>query len=115
MAFGSALFTIGAAIISFSPGGLLSLIITGIVSFVLLPTFPRHRVAYLLPAPLGLRVGIPRLLRCVAFWGSAMLALYPPPRSRTNVDDPWLTYSAQLAISSLMGFSLSAHPLQRKA
>lgn len=182
LAFASALFMAHAVMISFSRGGLLSLIVTGAVGFLLIPKGPKHYAAFLLAAVLGLRLagpellerfstafvdakerdrsaslrvdhwraclesmsgnpwgvgpnhwrrvaptyglpgmeahsfwiqtgaelGIPGLLGYLVFYGGTMLALWPLARSRTNRDDPWLTYFAQMVISSLAGFCLSA-------
>jgi O-antigen ligase len=182
LAFVAALFMTHAVMISFSRGGLLSLIVTGAVSFVLIPKGPKHYAAFVVAALIGLRLagpavverfattfldkterdgsamsrlmhweacidslmrnplgvgpnhwrfvaptyglpkmeahsfwlqtgaelGVPGLSGYVVFYGGTMLLLWPLSRRRGPAGDPGLTCYAQMVISSLVGFCLSA-------
>ena len=53
-------------------------------------------------------LGIPGFLGYAIFYGGAMAYLWPLARGRVAVSDPWITRFAQMAISSLVGFCISA-------
>jgi len=56
VAFASALFIAHAVMLSFSRGGLLGLIVTGLVSFWLIPKRPVHYLAFAIAVAIGLRL-----------------------------------------------------------
>jgi O-antigen ligase len=182
LAFAAALLIAHAVMISFSRGALLTLIITGAVSFLLIPKGPKHYAAFLVAFLIGVRLAGPQLLErfstafldeserdrsanlrvehwhaCldsmarnplgvgpaqwrftapsyglpsmeahsfwlqtgaelgvagllgyVVFYAGTMILLWPLARRRVRGVDPWLIYSAQMVLSSLVGFCFSA-------
>lgn len=62
LAFAAALFMAHAILFSFSRGGMLGLIITGVVSFILLPKSPKHYLMFLVVVLLVARLAGPQVL-----------------------------------------------------
>jgi hypothetical protein len=66
LAFAAALLMTHAVMFSFSRGGLLALVITGVVAFVLIPKGPRHYVLFVAACLVALRLAGPEVVE--RFW-----------------------------------------------
>jgi putative inorganic carbon (hco3(-)) transporter len=61
LAFGAAALMVHVVLFSFSRGGMLALIVTGVVAFLLIPKQPRHYITFTLAVLLGLRLAGPEV------------------------------------------------------
>lgn len=68
----------------------------------------KGKEAHTLWLQLGAELGLPALACLLAFFGLAVVRLWPLARDKCEVPDPWLRSAARMVIAALVGFVISA-------